>query len=208
VDIDGSAIPAEVLGQPRKLDPGHHVITAKAGTAEGKQEIDVAENDTKDVTVELPAQSAAPADATTEQPTPPETPVESSSGGNKLMIWGGFGLAGAGIIAGSVTGLLAISKANSIKSNSGACQNTSGGTECNASENGDLSSGKTMATVSTISFIVAGVGAAVGVTGFFVGGGSSAPSAKPADAPASDQTSKATVIPWIGLGSAGVSGTF
>jgi hypothetical protein len=204
VEVDGAAMPSELLGQPRKLNPGHHVITAKAGTADGKQEIDLAEKDSKEVAIELPAQAAATPETKPDETPPPEAPAESS-GGNKLLIWGGFGLAGAGVIAGSITGLLAISKANSVKGSS-ACQN-SGGTEvCNPSEDGDLSSGKTMATVSTVSFIVAGVGAAIGVTGFFVGG-SSAPAAKPADAPAADQ-SAARIVPWIGLGSAGVSGTF
>lgn len=205
VEVDGSPLPPELLGQPRKLDPGHHVITAKAGTADGKQEVDIAEKDSKEVDIELPAQAEAPAAETKPDETAPaETPPPSPSGGNKLMIFGGFGLAGAGVIAGSITGILAISKANSIKSSS-ACQN--GGTECNPSENGDLSSGKTEATISTVSFIVAGVGAAIGVTGFFVGGGDSAPAAKPADAPSSDQSST-RIVPWIGLGSAGVSGTF
>jgi hypothetical protein len=203
VDIDGSSLPAELLGQPRKLNPGHHVITAKAGTAEGKQEIDIAEKDSKQVDVELPAQTAATPETKPDE-TPAEPPPEASGGGNKLMIWGGFGLAGAGVIVGSITGILAISKANSIKGSS-ACQNN--GTECNPSENGDLSSGKTEATISTVSFIVAGVGAAIGVTGFFVGGGSSAPAAKPADTSAPDQSSM-RLVPWIGLGSAGLNGTF
>jgi len=202
VEVDGASLPSELLGQPRKLNPGHHVITAKAGTADGKQEIDLAEKDSKEVSIELPAQTAATSDAKPDEGgTPAEAPPESS-GGNKLLIFGGFGLAGAGVIAGSITGLLAISKANSIKG-SGQCQN--GGSVCSTKEDGDLSSGKTMATVSTISFIVAGVGAAIGITGFFVGG--SAPAAKPADAPAPDQ-SAARIVPWIGLGSAGVSGTF
>jgi hypothetical protein len=203
VDVDGSSVPAEMLGQARKLDPGHHVITAKAGTAEGKQEVDIAEKESKQVDIELPAQSETPATETKPEGMPDTPPPDTSSGGgNKIMIWGGFGLAGAGIITGSITGILAISKASSIK-NSGECQ----GNECNPTEDSSLSSGKTMATVSTVSFIVAGVGAAIGVTGFFVGGGSSAPAAKPADAPATDQTSS-RIIPWIGVGSAGVSGTF
>jgi hypothetical protein len=205
VEVDGAAMPSELLGQPRKLNPGHHVITAKAGTADGKQEIDLAEKDSKEVAIELPAQTAATSETKPDESTPPPEPPAESSGGNKLLIWGGFGLAGAGVIAGSITGLLAISKANSVKGSS-ACQNSGGNEVCNPSEDGDLSSGKTMATVSTVSFIVAGVGAAIGVTGFFVGG-SSAPSAKPADAPAPDQ-SAARIVPWIGLGSAGVSGTF
>ncbi len=210
VDIDGASVPAEVLGQPRKVDPGHHVVTAKAGSAEGKQELDIAEKETKDVSIELPAPTpdseTKPAETSASDQAPP-----SSGGGNKLLIWGGFGLAGAGVIVGSVTGFLALNKANSVKGSS-SCQN--GGTLCNPSVDGDVSSGKTMALVSTVSFIAAGVGAALGVTGLFVGGGDSAaaPASKPADAPASpEQTStrmRMRVVPWIGLGSAGVNGTF
>jgi len=204
VTIDGADVPAEVLGHPRKVNPGHHVIAAKAGTADGKQEIDVAEKETKDVSIELPAQSAAPPPPAGDETKPggDQAPESTGSSGNKLLIFGGFGLAGAGIIAGSVTGLLAMSKASSVK-NSGQCQ----GNVCNPAEDSDLSSGKSMATISTVSFIVAGVGAAIGVVGFFVGGGDSAPAAKPADAPAADQSS-ARIIPWIGIGSAGINGTF
>jgi hypothetical protein len=203
VTVDGADVPAAALGQPRKLDPGHHVIAAKAGTADGKQEIDVAEKDAKQVTIELPEQSAAPPPAGDETKPAGDQPTESSGGGNKLMIYGGFGLAAAGVIAGSITGVLAISKANSVK-NSGQCQN---GNVCSNAEDGDISSGKTMATVSTISFIAGGVGAVVGIIGFFVGGGDSAPSTKPSEPPAADQSS-ARITPWIGLGSAGINGTF
>jgi hypothetical protein len=208
VTIDGADVPAEVLGHPRKVDPGHHVIAAKAGTADGKQEIDVAEKETKDVSIELPAQSAAPPPPAGDETKPggDQPPESTGSSGNKLLIFGGFGLAGAGVIAGSITGLLAMSKANSIKGNSN-CQSQNGNTVCNPAEDSDISSGKSMATISTVSFIVAGVGAAIGVVGFFVGGGDSAPAAKPADAPAADQSS-ARIIPWIGIGSAGINGTF
>ena len=205
--IDGAEVPSEVLGHPRKLNPGHHVIVAKAGTADGKQEIDIAEKETKEVSIELPAQGAAPPPPTGDEAKPEgEQPTESSGGGNKLLIFGGFGLAGAGVVAGSVTGLLAMSKASSVKGSSN-CQNQNGTTICNSGADSDISSGKSMATISTVSFIVAGVGAAIGVVGFFVGGGDSAPAAKPADAPAADQSST-RIIPWIGLGSAGLNGTF
>jgi hypothetical protein len=197
VDVDGTAMPPEVLGKPRKLDPGHHVVTAKAAGLEGKRELDVAEKESKDVSIELPA-PGTPTEAATDEPPAAE---ESTSRGNKVMIFGGFGLAAAGLITGSITGVVAISKANSIKGSS-ACED--GGTVCGTSVDGNLSTGKTMATVSTVSFIVAGVGAAIGITGFFVGG-SSTPAAKPADAP---ETSAARVVPWIGIGSAGVRGTF
>ncbi|HEX3343815.1 MAG TPA: hypothetical protein VHS09_04545, partial [Polyangiaceae bacterium] len=59
VTIDDAAIPAEGIGQPRKLNPGHHVVVAKAGTVDAKQEIDLAEKDQKQLAVELPAGGAA-----------------------------------------------------------------------------------------------------------------------------------------------------
>lgn len=52
------------------------------------------------------------------------------------------------------------------------------------------------ATISTVSFIAAGVGAGVALTGFFV--------LRPHAAP----STSATLNPWIGLGSAGVYGSF
>ncbi len=224
--IDGVDVPSEVIGQPRKLDPGHHVVEAKAGTAYGKQEVDVAEKDSKEVSIELPAQSAAPAaggatdtaasDTSQQQPEQSAEP-QGRSGGSKVMIFGGFGLAAVGVIAGSVTGLMSMSKTSSIKS-SGNCQTINGNPVCNTnSEDSDISSAKTLATISTISFIAGGVGAAVGVIGLFVGGGSSgepastSPAQPPSDAPASDEQSSRLhvhVTPWIGLGSAGLSGTF
>lgn len=217
--IDGIDVPSEVIGQPRKLDPGHHVVEAKAGTAYGKQEVDVAEKESKEVSIDLPAASATPpaggatdtgaTDATQQQPEQPAEP-EGRSGGSKVMIFGGFGLAAVGAIAGTVTGIMSMSKTSSIKGSS-AC----GGSPlvCNPSEDSDISSAKTLATISTISFIAGGVGAAVGVIGLFVGGGSSSePASTPApDTPASDEQSsrlKVHVTPWIGLGSAGLSGTF
>jgi hypothetical protein len=51
--------------------------------------------------------------------------------------------------------------------------------------------------VSTVGFIVAGVGAAVGVVGLFV---------HPSSSPAPQQTG--SISPWIGPGMAGASGTF
>jgi hypothetical protein len=214
--IDGVDVPSEVIGQPRKLDPGHHVVEAKAGTAYGKQEVDVAEKDSKEVAIELPAQSATSAAGgagdtatdTAQQQSDQSAEPQGRSGGSKVMIFGGFGLAAVGAIAGTVTGIMSMSKTSSIK-NSSACS----GNVCNPSEDGDISSAKTLATISTVSFITAGVGAAVGVIGLFVGGGSSGePSAAPSQAPdaPADQSSRLRlhVAPWIGLGSAGVSGTF
>ena len=114
---------------------------------------------------------------------------------------GGFGLAGAGVIAGSITGILSMSQTNSIKS-SGQCS----GNDCGPKENQPISSAKSMATISTVSFIVAGGGAVLGIIGLLTGNSSGAPSAAPEKPPAEESTSR--IEPWLGLGAAGLRGTF
>lgn len=204
VTIDDAPIPAEALAEPRKLDPGHHVVVAKAGGADGKQEVNLAEKEQKQVVIELPAAAAATTGggATTETPAEAEPPETHKSGGSKVLMFGGFGLAGAGVIVGSITGILSMSKTSSIKGSTGCS-----GTVCGPTEYSDISSAKSMATLSTVSFIAAGAGAALGVIGLLTGNGASAaPSATPEKPPADETTSR--IEPWLGLGAAGVRGTF
>jgi len=211
VTIDDDPIPAEGLGQARKLDPGHHVVVAKAGGVDAKQEIDLAEKDQKQLTVELPAAPAGAVVATTgggaaTVDTPPDAEPTQKSGGSKVLMFGGFGLAGAGVIVGSITGVLSMSKTNSIKS-SPYCS----GNSCGPQENSDISSAKSMATLSTVSFIVAGAGAVLGVVGLLTGNVSSSPSATPEKPPSDDSAATpatSRIEPWLGLGAAGLRGSF
>ncbi len=200
VTVDGAAVPAELLGQPRKLNPGHHAIVARAGAAEATQEIDVAERESKDVTVELPG-PPAPAPAAGETPeTPPQNDERPRSGSplRNAMIWGGFGVAGAGLLLGSITGLVSLSQTSSIKS-SGQCL----GDNCGPAEFGDISTAQTMATISTVSFIAGGAGALVGLGGLLLSSGASPPAS---DAPAA--ANAARIQPWVSVGSVGVAGRF
>jgi hypothetical protein len=199
VMLDGAPVAAELLGQPRKLNPGHHTLVAKAGTAEATQEVDVAERESKEVTVELPAQAVA-VSAPTETPDSPPQTDEAPRTGSPLrgaMIWGGFGLAGAGLLVGSITGLVSMSQTSGIKS-SGQCL----GNTCGPAEFGDISTAQTMATISTVSFIAGGAGALVGLGGLLLSKGEPPPSEAPAAA------SAPRIQPWVSVGSVGVSGRF
>jgi hypothetical protein len=198
VTIDDAPVPTAVLGQPRKVNPGHHVIVAKAGGADARQEVDVAEKEQKDVAIELPPPSAnatGPGDTTggTGDATAADQPeTRGKSGFSKTLLIGGFSLAGAGVIAGTVTGILSMSKTNSIKS-SPNCQG-SGSIVCGPAENSDISTAKSMATVSTVSFIVAGVGAGAAIVDLIfrpkTGG------------------SRVGLVPEIGAGWVGAHGSF
>jgi hypothetical protein len=205
VTLDDTALPVEMLGQARKLDPGHHVVVAKVGKVDGKQDVDVAEKEQKQVTIELPPQPAA---ETTETQPATETPPPATtgkSGFSKGLMIGGFALGGAGLVTGVITGVLSMSKTNSIR-NSGQCQ----GNVCGTPEFNDISSARSMATISTISFIVAGAGAALGVVGLVTGNSTeAAPASTAPDKPAApaDETSS-RLEPWLGLGAAGLRGTF
>ena len=203
VSVDGTQLPAGALGLPRTVDPGHHVVVAKVVTktsqGEGKQEIDVREGEQKPVEVAL-VMTATPEQA--EQPSPapqgPEAPPPPTrSHSPTVLTWAGIGLAGAGVIAGTVTGLMSMSKKSTLQSE---CPNGVCGPGTASS---DYDAANTYALVSTIGFIAAGVGAGVAVVTMIVG--HEEPSALPAQPPSSEGL---VVRPWIGIGGAGMSGTF
>jgi hypothetical protein len=213
VTIDEASVRPEVLVQPQRLDPGHHVIAAKAGGVDGKQEIDLTERDRREVTLDLsPAPSAAPrprdmpldraSDELSTEPSRSRSPL------SKALVFGGFGLAAVGAVAGTVAGVLSVTKTNDIKSSTGCS-----GSVCGPTEYNDISSARSAATISTLSFVAAGVGVVAGVVGLLSGGSSAAPG--PEKSARSAGASR--LQPWIVVSSptggaggyaAGLRGTF
>jgi len=191
--IDGLDVPAGALGLPRAVDPGHHVVVAKTATAEGRQELDVREGEQKAVEITLVAMGAPAIQVPRGTPGTPDSQATSKTSHSPgLVTWIGVGLAGAGIIAGSVTGLMAISKTPGLTSE---CPNHT----CGPTAHSDLDSANTLAMVSNVGFAVAGVGAAVAVISLVVG--HEAATEPPA-------ASAPTTHVWIGLGAAGLRGSF
>jgi hypothetical protein len=199
VTIDGAAVPSDGLSAPHPVNPGtHEIIATDASGAHAAARADLKEGEKREV--ELSVGSAPPAaQAGGPAPAAPGSGVEAGvtapatnkkPGKTPVLVYGGFGLAGVGIVAGTVTGLLAMGKASSVND---ACHST---LNCPRSIDGDLSTGRTMGTVSTIAFAAAGVGAVVGVVGLVLGGKKEAP-----------PHAAAWVAPWVLPGGAGVSGT-
>jgi hypothetical protein len=206
VRVDDIVAPAELLEQAIRVNPGHHVVAAEAGTARGQQEVDVAECESKDVTIDLPPQEKPaappqPASEGTEVTERAAKPTAEGSRGSPAMIVAGFSIAGAGALAGLITGIASLSKTSSVKG-SGLCQD--GGTLCSPSVDGDISTARTLATVSNVSFLIAGAGAALGIVGLFVGGSSPRAMQPPTESP----QSRAHVEPWVGIGAVGMRGCF
>src|SRR5205085_164303 len=76
VTIDNEAVPAGA--EPKKLNPGKHVVTGRAGNVEKREEITLAEREQKVVSLDL------------KPPPPPPPPAEPppSNGIAKPLVYG------------------------------------------------------------------------------------------------------------------------
>jgi hypothetical protein len=164
ITIDNVALPPDAATVPRVLNPGGHVVVLEANGQRVQTEVTLAEGQSKDIDIDVPAPKndpvvapIVPVDPVTPPPAPPEERKMSP------LVYAGFGTAAVGIGVGTVTGILTLSKASKLDD---ACRDG----RCPASSQSDIDSASTTGTISTIAFIVGGVGVAVGVVGIFMGG--------------------------------------
>ena len=199
VAIAGKAVPAALLGAERPTNPGTHQVTATAeGYKPANAAVTLAEGAHQEVTLQLekdPAAVAAlpPSTAGAVAAPPPEAPPEPGAKKSKVPVIVAFGIGGAGLVVGGITGGLAMSKASDCPNK--VCETQS-----------DLDSAKTMATISTIGFSVGIAGVAVGTILLLTGGSSSE---KPAQARAPERPApKFAMQPYFGVSSVGLTGSF
>lgn len=210
VTLDDAVIPTAALGVKRPADPGAHLIRAAAkGFAPAEATVTLRESATGTVTLELKAISTAavtpPVVAVVPPPTTPTTPImpitppiaaplpppaprDASSGSSTQRTLGfvALGVGGAGLILGGVTGGLAIGKHGDLAI---ACPKG-----CPPAQQGELDSFHTLATLSTVGFVLGGAGAATGTILLLTAPKKSA--------------SEPRVTPVLGLGYLGAKGTF
>lgn len=190
--VDRIPVAASQVGEARKVNPGRHEVAAKQGQGEEAMTIvEVAEAETKEVVLQVP-----PEPATAETPPGPTGPQPPGAPATEMrprygVAVGGFVLAGAGLIVGTATGLAVMSKKDTLD---GECINQ----ECGTKYKEDLQSARTMATVSTVAWVVGGIGAGIGLYGLL---------SKTEHVKETAKT-KPYVAPWIGAGSVGVNGAF
>ncbi len=78
--IDGTAVPAALLGEPFPLDPGDHkVLVSAPGYASPEQRVSLRERETKTVSVQLRSLATAPGPAPVPAPTTPTTPTTADT---------------------------------------------------------------------------------------------------------------------------------
>lgn len=182
VTRDGTTLGPVSLGIETPVDPGAHVIVVRApGRAESTLRVTLAEGETKRVEA-----SPGPKAREGEDRAAP-SPAGGGGSGTSPLVWVGFGVAAAGLAVGSVTGVLAMSRAKDVER---ACP---GGLCPDAETLSRVEGGRTLGDVSTVAFVVGGAGVALGAAMLVLGG------SRPA---------RPGVRAWVAPGGGGISGAF
>jgi hypothetical protein len=190
--VDGAAIPPAALGEPRAIDPGSHVITAKVGDGpETRTTLETREGETRDIDLAVqapppPVASAPPSPAANAQSAP-------AAGADKerknTLATVSFAVAGVSALIAVVSGIKAISAEGDLDKKCIAKQ-------CGQELYSDLDSARTWGNVSTAFFIIGGVALGTGLVSTFV------------LSKGSSNKAQVKVAPVIGLGGAGLNGSF
>ncbi|MFS8069715.1 MAG: hypothetical protein ACMG6S_25395 [Byssovorax sp.] len=207
VTLDGIEVRAAALGVKRPVDPGKHVILASApGFAADEVTVSLAEGKSESVTIELKPRQAEPppvvavapavkpptATPALMTPAPPEPDqIKGNGSTRKTIAFVALGVGAAGLLVGSITGGLALSKHSDITIScpEGHCPKGQ-----QAIFDPAIDRYNTMGAISTIGFLAGGALAATGVVLMLT-----APK---------KMTTQATVTPLIGLGFVGATGSF
>jgi hypothetical protein len=222
VRLDGEPVSLATLDVDRPADPGSHAIDASApGFLTATTQVALRDGEAGAATLKLepdPAAAGAPppgypppaggppgAPYPPMQPGaapppggawPPPAPQQTADvrpgGSSKTAGFVVLGVGAAGLVVGSVFGLMAKGKASTLD---GVCGPTKG--QCPSSSQTDIDAMKSQATISTVGFVVGGAGIGGGLILLLTAG-----SSKPAAA------TGAVVRPYVGAASAGVTGAF
>lgn len=165
LQVDGTPMSSALVGEMRPVDPGKHMVRGARGAETAEAEVTLNEGETRDAVLHFEGKANAPAPvavpAPVAAPPPASAPpqAESSSGGSKTLAIVALGVGVVGVGVGTVFGLRAKSKlddANDAGCSGDTCPNRGALDANDAAANAG--------TISTVAFIVGGVGLAAGAT--------------------------------------------
>ena len=168
VTRDGAVVPRESWGIALPVDPGEHLIEAKAPQKKPFSTKVTVSGERGEVEVTIPALAAAPDEASSTSPAPsemPETPMQdappepSNGSGQRTagLIVGGIGV--VGLVVGGIFGLQAKSKNDDSLDE---CR-TDDASLCSAEGVALRDDARTAATVSTVAMAVGGAALVGGI---------------------------------------------
>ena len=203
--VDGVAVSDMFIGNEWPADPGQHVVEATSpGFLKANANVALKDGQTEKLSLKLEVDPsyvkpstpepvvAKPGEGESTAPPPPPPAPKSNT-----LAYAAFGVGAVGVVVGSVTGILFLGKNSDL---SKSCPDKICSTAAGQS---DLSATKTMGNISTIGFIVGGVGIAAGAVLLLTGGA-------PAKASVTGKSAanELTVRPVVGGNYLGLSGSF
>jgi hypothetical protein len=193
VVLDADPVSSASLGVRRLVDPGAHVVRASAaGYKPAELQVNVPESGSVDAPLSLEKDATAPVPPADASATPALAAMSSQPAqGASPLPWVAFGVGAAGLGVGVVAGVLALGKHSDL------AKSCTGGS-CGPAQQSELDSYHSLGLISTVGFIVAGVGAAGGVPLLLL-----QPRAESGPA-----TGGLRITPVLGPGSVGAVGTF
>ena len=147
---DETEIGVAAQGVPLPVDPGEHLVLLRTpGRFDGLAKISVAEGESKQIAVKMGAVDPVAAAKIAEQ--------EARGGSSQRTAgWVVGGVGAAGLVTAGVSGLVLISKRNTVQNECDANKS------CSADGLDAASAGKTLKAVNTIAWVVAGAGLGIG----------------------------------------------
>jgi hypothetical protein len=149
VSMEGTPLPAEVVGNKQQMDPGRYVFEAVVGERRVKEDVVLARGDDRKVVLTLP-QPEAGADV---------TPGTKAGGGSGVATvgWTAVVLGGAALSVGSILGVVVLNSQGDLEDR---CPNR----QCLPDAHDDARVFNSERIASTALLVVGGVAAVVGVT--------------------------------------------
>ena len=182
VTIDDRPVEDAGSGKPFPINPGHHKLVATTvDNRQADKSFTVAESEKAELELDL---GAAPV-------TPPPPPEQPAGGSGRSWIAPGiaYGIGGAALLVGAITGGVFVGRANSLKDQ---CPDD----HCPSSLEDEGNSVSTLGTVSTVFLVLGGVGVVAGTIFVFV------PLEGSSDPPAGTQA--VSYAPELGVGPTGL----
>ena len=170
LSMDGVAVDSSLIGAARPVDPGKHHLVAKWKGQEQAKDLELAESANQSAALAFepeptPPRETEPIPAPISFPYRPVPPPPSEDRverrGSNTLAYVAFGVGGVGLVAGTITGVMAMGKKNDLE-DSKYCRDGKCGPEAHA----DVDSLNRLRTFSTIGFVVGAVGVSAGVTLF------------------------------------------
>jgi len=159
VTIDDIAVPPAAVGVRRAVNPGPRSVRVQAkGYLPQKRTINLNEGTEEVVSFALEPDPQAQAAVVTTDPVQPVAPA-SHVAPDRTLMYVAFGVSGAGLVLGGVTGVLALGKHSDL---SNVCQRDTHA--CQHTQQETLSSYHTLGTLSGVGFGLGVAGAGAGIT--------------------------------------------